>query len=964
VPPTATTTRWYPWPRFWTAPGENIDDGFFSDRSSSIFARATDASLLSDLVDDPCLVLLGEPGLGKSHAVADAVAELRHAGHAVHLVELGAYEEGASLVGAIVDSPAWREWRESDDVLFLFLDGLDEALLRVKAIHKRLIAELKTLGGDIARLRLRISSRSAEWLPDFDGQLADVFGSADVPTRLALAPLRALDAAEAARAEGIDAERFVGEILERDLGRLAAFPLTLRMMINVAAAGDGALPQTQSELFDRAILRLAEEHDAGRRRELTGQALHVGGRVVVAERIAAAMVLAGKAAIESDLTTTSRGDLTIRELEGFSEQDPEAAGAASFPVRVEQIQEVLGTALFADIGGGRLTLAHRSLAEYLAARYLAHHDMEAEQIMSLLASADDPGGRLIPQLREVAAWTATLDEEVLAEVMDREPELLLRADGLSFTDETRGRMVSSLLTVDTAMRVERYDRRIRRAFAGLVHPGLPDQIRDALRPGHSIPVRQMAFTLAQAAAMPELQQDLVVFAFNTDEPPFLRDDAVWALKDYADDNTRSALVPLATECIEDDEDDEIKGQALAATFPSPLGAGDVLKVLTPARKEHLLGAYKMFVWRTFPQALRPEDLPEALDWARTVPRDHGASDLLSSLADEILAAAWPHLDDERIRAAVVAVIKPRLVEHHELLGPLHDSDDTRTFQEEHGRRLLVGDLLQTAVAGEIEPRWLEWSQPALALPEDYPWVVAQLRDAIGAPAEDAWAALAASLFTPEVCDVEEMFELAEQSTAFNEKTASWRIPVSLASEIAQIRSRRAERQHEAPPPEDAPDMDRIILDRLEAIEAGEVDVWWRLNVDLTYDKNGRRDRAREIDADLTRLDGWIRADDGVRTRIIEAAHRYSMALHPTPRTGSTRTTSTAPPSPATAHCIYWRSIVRPSSKRSTPARGSGGCRSSSATRAPAAPTTSASTTSWSPSPPPARQRGSLIGLCE
>jgi hypothetical protein len=151
--------------------------------------------------------------------------------------------------------------------------------------------------------------------------------------------------------------------------------------------------------------------------------------------------------------------------------------------------------------------------------------MDAEQIMSLLASADDPGGRLIPQLREVAAWMATLDEEVLAEVLDREPELLLRADSLTFTDEARARMVSSLLTEDTAMRVERYDRRVRRAFGGLVHPSLPDQIHEALRPEHSIPVRQMAFTLAQAAAMPELQQDLVVFAFNTDEPPFLRDDA-------------------------------------------------------------------------------------------------------------------------------------------------------------------------------------------------------------------------------------------------------------------------------------------------------------------------------------------------------------------------------------------------------------------------------------------------------
>jgi hypothetical protein len=654
------------------------------------------------------------------------------------------------------------------------------------------------------------------------------------------------------------------------------------MMIDVATSEEGALPETQSELFNRAILRLVEEHDAGRRRELTGQAMHVGRRAVVAERIAAAMVLGGKAAIDSDLTIASRGDLTIRELEGFFEQDPEAAGGASFRVGVEQIQEVLATALFVDLGGGRLTFAHRSLAEYLAARYLAHHHMDAEQIMSLLASADDPDGRLIPQLREVAAWIASLDEDVLAEVMDREPELLLRADSLTLSDEARARLVGSLLTEDTAIRVERYDRRMRGAFAGLVHPRSPDQVRAALRPGQSIPVRQTAFTLAQAAAMPELQQDLVAFAFDTNEPAFLRDDAVWALKDYADEGTRSALVPLATHPIEDDEDDEIKGQALAATFPSLLGVADVLKALTPARDEHLLGAYRTFVSQTFPEALRPEDLPDALKWAQTVPRNHGASDLLSALTDDILAAAWPHLDDERIRAGVIAVIKPRLIEQHELLGPLHDSRDTRTFREQHGRRLLIGDLMRAAVAGEIDPRSLEWSRPALARPKDYPWVVGQLRDALGGPAEAAWAALAAWLFSPETCEIDEMFELAEQSTAFGENTASWRTPVDLDSKIAQMWTRRAPRQRELPPPEDAPDMDRIIFDHLEAIDAGDVDAWWRLNFDLMFDENGRRDTGHEMEADLTRLDGWARAEDGTRARIIRAGRRYLDHAPPDP----------------------------------------------------------------------------------
>lgn len=868
-----TSTRRYPWPRFWTTPGENIDAGFFPDLSS-IFARAVDAPRLSELTDEQCLILLGEPGLGKSHAIADAVGELQRAGRAVHCVDLGAYDDGPSLIGAIVDAPVWREWRGGGDTLYLFLDALDEALLHVKAVHKRIVAELTGLGDDLVRLRLRISCRSAEWLADLESQLVDAFGSVDATRCLVLAPLRAVDAAAAARAEGLNPEAFVGEIVERDLGRLAAFPLTLRMMLDVAVAEEGALPTTQAELFDRAILRLAEEHDVGRRRELTGHSLHVGRRVAVAERVAAAMVLAGKAAIDSDLTVTSSGDLTVRELEGFTEEDSEAAGGASFRVGAEQVQEVLATALFVDLGAGRLSFAHRSLAEYLAARYLVRHDMDAEQIMSLLASVDASDGRLIPQLREVAAWTAALDEEILVEIMEREPELLLRADDLSFSDEARERMVGSLLTDETAGRVDRYDRRMRHAFAGLVHAGLADQVRAALRPGRSIPVRQMAFTLAQAAAMPELQPDLVTFAFDSSEPAFLRDDAVWALKDYADSDTRAVLVPLATEHIEDDADDEIKGQALAATFPSALGISEVLAVLTAARNEHLIGAYSMFVSRTFPQALGRADLPEALAWARTVPRQHGSTDLLSSLTDAILAEAWPHLDDERIRAGVIDVIKPRLIEHHELLGSLYDSNDGRIFREPHGRRLLVSDLADEVLAGELRARTLSWSDPPLVAAEDYPWVVERLRAAAGTPEEAVWAALAATLFTPEACDVEEMFELAELSQAFAENTACWRRAVELDSEMAEFWASRAGRRRKPEVPDDAPDMDEVITGHLQTTENGDSDAWWHLNLALIADEHGRVDGTREIEADITQLAGWKRADGDVRERIIAAGLCY------------------------------------------------------------------------------------------
>ena len=507
---------------------------------------------------------------------------------------------------------------------------------------------------------------------------------------------------------------------------------------------------------------------------------------------------------------------------------------------------------------------------------MVRHEMDVEQIMSLLASAQDPTGRLIPQLREVAVWTATLDDEVLTEVLAREPHLLLRGDGLVLSDEARSRVVASLLEETAAVAFPRFDRRMQRGLRGLVHPGLADQVRRALKPDQSVPVRQMGFTVAKATELPELLSDLVAFALNSSEPAFLRDDAIWTLKDYADEATRRALVPLALQRIDDDEDDEIKGQALAATFPSILGVGQVLPALTPARNDHLLGGYKSFVLTTLPDALTPSDLPNALEWVRLQPRDHDADDLLSSFADAVLAASWPHLGDERVRSAFVAAIVPRLREHLDLLGPLHPNSDTSTFREQPTRRLLVSELVQSPAAQDIEPRLLTWSTPTLALPDDFSWAVNHLRGSLGGPHEARWADLAAALFLPETCDIQEFFELVDRSPAFADRTSQWRTSISLDSDVAQLWRRRAERKRArvTPPARDAPDMDQVIRGHLEALETGDAAAWWRLNVDLIYDEHGQGDLHREIEADLTRLDGWKRATSDIRERIVAGARQY------------------------------------------------------------------------------------------
>lgn len=400
------------------------------------------------------------------------------------------------------------------------------------------------------------------------------------------------------------------------------------------------------------------------------------------------MLLSGRAAVTVDATSVSGGDVRTRQIAGFVEQDPDAAGDAHFEVGLAELAEVIGTAFFVDLGGGRFGFWHRVLGEFLAARYLLHHDMELERIMSLLASADHPAGRLIPELREVTAWVAAGDQQVLSKVIAREPDVLLRTDALALSDPVRADVVAALLTEAAARRVDRWDQRMRAAYRTLRHPGLGDQLRAALAPDRSFEVRQAALTLAQACEVAELQPDLLALALDDGEPSYLRDDAVWALKDYADRPTREALMPLATRPIDGDTDDEIKGQALQATFPSVLDAAGVLAALTPPRNPHLIGVYRHFA-TTFAAALKPPALPAALAWAAQLPVGEDADRLLTTVADGVLAAAWPHLADPSVLDGVVELVRRRWDADADLAA----RDDEHTFREADGRRRVVARVV-------------------------------------------------------------------------------------------------------------------------------------------------------------------------------------------------------------------------------------------------------------------------------
>jgi len=127
----------FAWKRFWLPRGlhRGWDSGFLPDPEDSFGLHlAREAIALSTLIDQPCLVLLGEPGAGKSDEVSRAFAET--AAVVTHddecrLFDFKMCSEAYLLDRDIFDAPWFHAWRGGTHGLSLWLDALDECQLQL-----------------------------------------------------------------------------------------------------------------------------------------------------------------------------------------------------------------------------------------------------------------------------------------------------------------------------------------------------------------------------------------------------------------------------------------------------------------------------------------------------------------------------------------------------------------------------------------------------------------------------------------------------------------------------------------------------------------------------------------------------------------------------------------------------------------------------------------------------------------
>ena len=504
------------------------------------------AGRLSDFRGAGAYVLLGDPGMGKTTAFERESEQSD--GHFLTVRDFLAFPPGAA--GSASET--------------LFLDGLDE--VRAGADDpRRPFDRLRERLAARGRPRFRLSCRPLEWLGDDDRvRLRALSPDGEV----AVLRLEPLDESEiAAFLEGKsglpDTPPWLAASSADRSEVVRGNPLTLRLFAEAARNGE-EWPRSWREGFERACRRLVLERNPQHR-------------------------IRPAKSHESEALLDAAGDLSARLLlcgaTGFA-LPPEVGGDDYLAVGEEAAEPgsrhrvALASRLFAGGTPSRIEPAHRPVAEYLAARYLARRVDGGYPRLRLLALLTGSDGVPPTSLRGLAAWLAALSPPLRSRLIAADPYAVAQYGDLEefSLDERRG------LLDELRRRAGHSPADVHSGLADrlLTAPDLLDEIVAMLRsdsrtPADEAPLQfvlpllpgslpdQLAGELLRAATDSSRTGEtrwLAARAFVTSVPPGREDDLVRLLRQIRD----GEMV---------DPDDDLRGLLLERLYPRRVSSAEV-----------------------------------------------------------------------------------------------------------------------------------------------------------------------------------------------------------------------------------------------------------------------------------------------------------------------------------------------------------------------------------------------------
>lgn len=887
----------YNWKRYWVPPDGNISfdsQGFLLPPASDAkWARwwKTDVVSFDELLTKPCLILLGEPGIGKSFAIRDSQKReqlAKRGADATFLFrDLGSYNSDSLLVEEVFKSPEFTNWEKHGGELHIFLDSFDECLLRVDAVANLLAEQFNRLTS-VENLFVRITSRTAEWQTSLEDTLRAKWGKDQVGV-YELAPLTRDQVVEAAKLHVTSAEKFARAIVASEVVSFAIKPLTLDLLIRVWLKRQGSLPPTQREIYEQGCLQLCTETEK-RQTPKMRRSLSAEERLAMASHIAAGVFFCNHVAVwtGSRLSAKPESDVALSDL---------TYGHVSVQGRRVQVtqlalREALDSGLFTSRGRDRLGWAHQTYGEFLAARYLTQEAISYRQINDLFVHPHDSKRRLIPQLQEAAAWVAGENRALFEQLARTQPEVLLRSDVATADDQTKSALVDALLKAIGMDSVQGDWWAMRARYRKLRHSLLARQLRRYIcDQSMDSDTRVEAIHIADACELTELLPDLTKVALNTKQPQPVREWAAGLVSRKGDKSLKKRLKPLALGKGGNDPHNELRGAALKACWPEHISAKELFgSIKVPDRR--FGGLYKQFISQELIKGLKPSDLPVALAWAEVQDEEHIHSlGGYEGLVQKILDMAGEHIETASVLSLFARALLARLRMHDSSI-PGEKSSLIQKLEASSDLRLKLAEAIilhfDTAKDDSV---CITHFGLRLVTGNDFEWVVSRLQTARESRLQEAYAYMLGRIFYPsDAARANKVIELSAQYPIVMDVLSCWLKPMDLNSDEVrktrkhfyddlQYREKAAQRRRPkllAPLP-----MERMTA-LLDQFDVGDIEAWWKLCTWVGVEDTGRHCE-KLYHMDIREMPGWKNATDVTKARMLSAAFIYVNAREIDPK---------------------------------------------------------------------------------
>lgn len=549
-----------------------IVDRFFAQLQPEPEGSESAPQLLSHYYSHPAVVVLGDPGSGKSTSFEHSAAT----------------EPNAVFV-PIRDFLTFQVERWEGKTLYL--DGLDEQ--RAKSEDGRgALDQIRAKLDQLKRPRYRLSCRAADWYGGSETERLRAVSPDRKVLVLRLEPLSDLDIKTIAGDKLADPADFLVQAQRRGIDPLLRNPQTLELII--AEVRDGVWPATRVDLFQKACARLLQEPNPE----------HGQGRYVPLDKLLAATGYL----CAVHLCGGTKGHALIPQ-----DADDAFPYIGELPGDQEALFSAVRRRIFRGDGPGRVTPIHRTVAEYLSAHFFAQRLRAGYPLKRMLALLTGYDGGTLAELRGIYAWLACLYEEEAATLIRRDPlGLVLYGDASKLSTSGKRMVIDCLRDLaikNPGFRAENWSAE---PFGALASPDMVPAFKKILSDEAETPhlLGCILDAIEHGPPLSDLGNDLIRIVRDNARLEGARVSALDAYHHVCpnDMETLRTLLDDIHQGRVHDEHHRLRGKLFYALYPVTIGPQEIGRYLVQA-VDHHVNAYTMFVAHELVRLTNPQDLP-------------------------------------------------------------------------------------------------------------------------------------------------------------------------------------------------------------------------------------------------------------------------------------------------------------------------------------------------------------------